>query len=92
MGEGRATYLGEGRATLGTPNIGFRAGVHIGGTLTDIVLAGEDGQIATSKVSSTSGDYSRAIIEGLQKLPRRNDVQGGAIRTLKASPIREPAQ
>ncbi|HEV2336891.1 MAG TPA: hydantoinase/oxoprolinase family protein [Stellaceae bacterium] len=46
----------------------FRAGVDIGGTFTDIVLLGDDGNRYTKKVSSTVEDYARAIVEGLGEL------------------------
>src|SRR5487761_2577076 len=46
----------------------FRAGVDIGGTFTDIVLLGDDGERYTRKVSSTVDDYARAIVEGLAGL------------------------
>src|SRR5437763_2107768 len=43
----------------------FRAGVDIGGTFTDIVLLGDEGERYTKKVSSTVDDYARAIVDGL---------------------------
>src|SRR5947199_4324202 len=46
----------------------FRAGVDIGGTFTDIVLLGDDGERHTKKVSSTVDDYARAIVDGLAAL------------------------
>src|SRR4030088_2764563 len=45
--------------------ISYRVGVYIGGTFTDIVLLGSDGTIHTKKISSSVGDYARAIVEGL---------------------------
>jgi N-methylhydantoinase A len=45
--------------------ISYRAGVDIGGTFTDIVLADSTGRVHTKKVSSTPGDYGRAIVDGL---------------------------
>lgn len=50
------------------PEISYRAGVDIGGTFTDIVIADEAGTIHTKKVSSTPDDYGRAIVEGLTSL------------------------
>ena len=44
----------------------FRIGVDIGGTFTDIVLLGGDGTIHTKKISSSTGDYARAIVDGLE--------------------------
>jgi N-methylhydantoinase A len=46
----------------------FRAGVDIGGTFTDIVLLGDQGQRYTKKVSSTVDDYALAITAGLAAL------------------------
>ena len=46
----------------------YRLGVDIGGTFTDIVFIGEDGELITRKVSSSVGDYARAIAEGLAHL------------------------
>src|SRR5438552_6129596 len=46
----------------------FRAGVDIGGTFTDIVLLGDQGERCTKKVSSTVDDYARAITEGVAEL------------------------
>jgi N-methylhydantoinase A len=50
------------------PEISYRAGVDIGGTFTDIVIADGAGVIHTKKVSSTPDDYGRAIVEGLTAL------------------------
>src|SRR2546430_6566472 len=46
----------------------FRAGVDIGGTFTDIVLLGDQGERYTKKVPSTVDDYARAITDGLAAL------------------------
>lgn len=43
----------------------FRLGIDIGGTFTDLVFLGPDGEVLTSKVLSTPDDYSRGIAEGL---------------------------
>ena len=55
----------------------FRAGVDIGGTFTDIVLLGENGERHTKKVSSTVDDYARAIVDGLSEL--LTEIGGGRI-------------
>ena len=47
---------------------GFRIGVDIGGTFTDIVCLSPDGDLYTLKVSSSVDDYARAILEGLNTL------------------------
>ena len=44
---------------------GFRLGVDIGGTFTDIVFLGQDGTIYTKKISSSVDNYARAIIDGI---------------------------
>ena len=44
----------------------FRIGVDIGGTFTDIVFLGDDGQVLTRKVASTPDDYSRAVLNGVR--------------------------
>ena len=45
---------------------GFRLGIDVGGTFTDIVLLGDDGKLLTRKVSSSPDDYSRAIMQGVR--------------------------
>src|SRR6202142_522820 len=62
----------------------FRAGVDIGGTFTDIVLLGDGGERYTKKVSSTLGDYARAIVDGLSRL--LGEVGGGRIVELLHGP------
>jgi N-methylhydantoinase A len=57
----------------------FRVGVDIGGTFTDIVVAGEDGSIATRKVSSTPDDYSRGIVQSLAELMAGMSIPSSAI-------------
>ena len=47
---------------------GYRVGVDIGGTFTDIVLINEAGRLLTRKVSSSVDDYARAIVEGLAQV------------------------
>ncbi|MBI3977617.1 MAG: hydantoinase/oxoprolinase family protein [Chloroflexi bacterium] len=49
-------------------SVHYRVGVDIGGTFTDIVLLGNDGSIATRKVSSTPEDYGIGIVVGLSEL------------------------
>jgi len=43
----------------------FRVGVDIGGTFTDIVFLGDDGQVLARKIASTPDDYSQAVLEGI---------------------------
>ena len=61
------------------PPPGARIGVDIGGTFTDIVLVAEDGTVATRKVSSSVGDYARAIVEGIAALTDAHGVDPARI-------------
>ena len=45
----------------------FRIGVDIGGTFTDIVFLDADGHLHIKKVSSSTDDYARAIVDGLRR-------------------------
>jgi N-methylhydantoinase A len=44
--------------------MGFRIGIDVGGTFTDLVLADDDGQIVTTKVP-TSQDLASGLLDGL---------------------------
>jgi N-methylhydantoinase A len=55
---------------------GFRVGVDIGGTFTDIVLLGSDGTIHTKKVSSSVDNYARAIMAGLGEVFQTTGLGG----------------
>jgi len=46
----------------------WRVSADIGGTFTDLVAIGPAGQLRTKKISSSVGDYGRAIVEGLGAL------------------------
>jgi N-methylhydantoinase A len=61
----------------------WRVGVDIGGTFTDIVLAGSDGTVHTKKISSSVGDYARAIVEGLAALFAETGIAGSAIEEIR---------
>ena len=43
---------------------GYRLGVDIGGTFTDVVLLGGDGTMRTRKTLSTPDDYAQGVIDG----------------------------
>lgn len=62
--------------------MGYRIGVDIGGTFTDIVLLGDDGRLHTHKLLSTPGDYCDAIIEGVETSLRGQSADGGAVHDL----------
>ncbi|MEL0114412.1 MAG: hydantoinase/oxoprolinase N-terminal domain-containing protein, partial [Rickettsiales bacterium] len=55
---------------------GYRVGVDIGGTFTDIVLMSEDGGVLTKKISSSVDNYARAIVEGLAEVFETHGLSG----------------
>ncbi len=61
----------------------YRVGVDIGGTFTDIVLLGADGTIHTKKISSSVGDYARAIVDGLAEVFVESQLVGGNIEEIR---------
>jgi N-methylhydantoinase A len=44
----------------------YRVGVDIGGTFTDVVVAGEAGDIVRAKALTTPGDYTEGVVDALQ--------------------------
>ncbi len=58
---------------------GVRVAVDIGGTFTDIVLMNAAGVLAESKVSTTPGDPSQAVVAGLTTLLRELAVAPGDV-------------
>ncbi len=61
----------------------YRVGVDVGGTFTDIVLLGDDGTIHTKKIASSTGDYARAIVDGLAELFRETGLSGADIEEIR---------
>src|SRR5262245_59328522 len=62
---------------------GFRVGVDIGGTFTDIVFLGEDGTVYTRKVVSSPENYARAIIEGLMQVFEDTGSRGPSVEEVR---------
>jgi len=58
---------------------GYRLGVDIGGTFTDIVLLDADGALHNKKILSTPADYSLAIEEGVRGLLAETGIAAGEI-------------
>ena len=58
---------------------GWRVGVDIGGTFTDIVFLGVDGALHTTKVSSSVDNYARAIVAGMAAVWYEAGLSGGDI-------------
>ena len=61
----------------------YRVGVDVGGTFTDIVLLGADGTIHTKKVSSSTGNYAQAIVEGLSEVLRETGLAADTIAEIR---------
>jgi N-methylhydantoinase A len=61
----------------------YRVGVDIGGTFTDIVLFGSDGTIHTKKVSSSVGDYAKAIVDGLGAVFAETGIGGDNVDEIR---------
>ena len=55
---------------------GYRLGIDIGGTFTDLTLISSDGLLHTKKVPTTPDDYSQAILEGIRAI-----LDGAGIKT-----------
>jgi N-methylhydantoinase A len=62
---------------------GFRVGVDIGGTFTDIVFLGADGEIHTKKISSSVEDYAQAIADGLDQVFGETGLAGADVEVLR---------
>lgn len=62
---------------------GYRVAVDIGGTFTDIVVVKPDGEALVKKVSSTVGDYTSAIIEGLRAVFTQAGLDLTAVRDFR---------
>ncbi len=58
---------------------GYRLGIDVGGTFTDLVLLGDDGTLLTRKASSTPDDYSRAIVGAIRELIETAGVAAATI-------------
>ena len=58
---------------------GYRIGVDIGGTFTDVVLLGSDGTLRTKKVLSTPDDYARGVVEGILELLQETGVAPASV-------------
>ena len=65
------------------PDKGYRVGIDIGGTFTDLVLIDDaSGERAIGKVLTTPGDPSKAVEEGLRGLLDREDVAADQLKTI----------
>src|SRR4051812_21314988 len=57
---------GELTRTDGVVEDGYALGVDVGGTFTDVVLAGPEGQVAVAKTLSTHDDPTEGILTGIR--------------------------
>src|SRR5512145_1479382 len=62
---------------------GYRIGVDVGGTFTDIVALGSDGTVHIKKIPSSVEDYARAIVEGLNQVLAETGLTGAAIDEIR---------
>ncbi len=60
----------------------YRVGIDIGGTFTDLVVAGDDGTLRTKKLLSTPDDYGRGIGEGLRALMDEHAIASDAVKRI----------
>ena len=60
--------------TSAVNNRGYRLGVDVGGTFTDVVLMGPGGRLAVKKVSSTPGSYDEGILTGIRQVLEETGV------------------
>src|SRR5215467_5005088 len=58
---------------------GWRVGVDIGGTFTDIVFLGTEGALHTKKVSSSVENYAQAIVAGMTTVLQEAGLSGGDV-------------
>jgi len=58
---------------------GFRVGVDIGGTFTDIVFLNDRGELHIKKVSSSVDNYARAIVDGIADVFRDKGTTAAAV-------------
>jgi N-methylhydantoinase A len=61
---------------------GFRVGVDIGGTFTDIVFLNDRGELHTKKTPSSVENYARAIVEGIEQVFREHDLGPDAVEEI----------
>ncbi|PON18289.1 hydantoinase [Candidatus Entotheonella serta] len=62
---------------------GYRVGVDIGGTFTDIVFLGDDGALHTKKISSSVDNYARAIADGLDAVFHDTGLSGVEVEEVR---------
>lgn len=72
--------MAEGRKEVAGPMGGaWRIGVDVGGTFTDLVLAGADGSIHVAKVPSVTADPAKGVLDGLALAAERQSMDVPAL-------------
>jgi len=62
------------------PAMGWRIGIDIGGTFTDVALVDDaSGDIGVAKVPTTPGDLTRGVLDALDAAMRRYEVAPGGV-------------
>ena len=64
---------------------GWRLGVDVGGTFTDLVLSGPEGQIFIKKVTSTPGRYDEGIVTGVAQIIEDAKIPPNYIQEIRHS-------
>ena len=76
---GAASHRARRRRARGS-GVGYRLGIDVGGTFTDLVLYGEEsGAFTVEKVPSVPADPAGGIVEGIVRLLRASGVAPGAV-------------
>ena len=63
--------------------MGYRVGVDVGGTFTDLICVTPDGEVVLDKTPTTLDDQSTGVMNGLEQLAERFGLV--ARRVLRAS-------
>ena len=58
---------------------GYRIGIDIGGTFTDIVFMADSGNVLTKKISSSVDNYAQAIVDGLANVFETQGLSGADV-------------
>jgi N-methylhydantoinase A len=58
--------------------MGYRVGIDVGGTFTDLICITPDGEVVLDKTPTTPDDQSRGVMTGLGQLAERFDLEVGA--------------
>jgi N-methylhydantoinase A len=53
---------------------GYRVGIDVGGTFTDLICVTPDGHVVLDKAATTPGDESQGVMQGLRQLAERFDL------------------